>query len=66
MFTLEHYVHSKNIPDLPWTYTALKRTVQAERYLVEDDRALFMFRDGSAAWEAKEWLKPVLMSTQLD
>ena len=31
-------------------------TAQAERFQLEDDRVLFMFRDGSAAWEAKDFL----------
>ena len=31
-------------------------TAQAERFQLEDDRVLFMFRDGSAAWEAKDYL----------
>lgn len=26
------------------------------RYLVDDDRAIFMFKDGSQAWTAKEFL----------
>jgi hypothetical protein len=26
------------------------------RYLVADDRAIFMFKDGSQAWTAKEFL----------
>ncbi|XP_061383789.1 LDLR chaperone boca [Danaus plexippus] len=30
--------------------------IQAERYLIDDDRAIFMFKDGSQAWTAKEYL----------
>lgn len=26
------------------------------RYLVADDRAIFLFKDGSQAWDAKEFL----------
>lgn len=26
------------------------------RYLIDDDRAIFMFKDGSQAWTAKEFL----------
>lgn len=26
------------------------------RYLIDDDRAIFMFKDGSQAWSAKEFL----------
>lgn len=26
------------------------------RYLIDDDRAIFMFKDGSRAWEAKDFL----------
>ncbi|KAJ8918159.1 hypothetical protein NQ315_011616 [Exocentrus adspersus] len=30
--------------------------IQAERYLVDDNRAIFLFKDGSQAWTAKEYL----------
>jgi len=30
--------------------------IQAERYLVGDSRAIFLFKDGSQAWTAKEFL----------
>lgn len=30
--------------------------IQAERYLIADDRFIFMFKDGAQAWEAKEFL----------
>lgn len=26
------------------------------RYLIEDDRAIFMYKDGAQAWEAKDYL----------
>lgn len=26
------------------------------RYMVDDNRAIFMFKDGSLAWEAKDYL----------
>lgn len=30
--------------------------IQAERYLVDDNRAIFLFKDGSQAWDAKDFL----------
>ena len=30
--------------------------IQAERYLIGDDRAIFLFKDGSQAWDAKNFL----------
>ena len=29
---------------------------QAERFAIEDDRVLYMFREGSQAWEAKDYV----------
>uniref|UniRef100_U5EXW9 Putative chaperone for wingless signaling and trafficking of ldl receptor n=1 Tax=Corethrella appendiculata TaxID=1370023 RepID=U5EXW9_9DIPT len=29
---------------------------QAERYMISDDRAIFLFKDGQLAWEAKDFL----------
>lgn len=26
------------------------------RYMIDDNRAIFMFKDGSQAWEAKDYL----------
>jgi len=39
-----------------WQTGLWNNHVQAERYVLEDDRVMFMFRDGSAAWEAKDFL----------
>jgi len=39
-----------------WQTGLYNNHVQAERFQLEDDRVLFMFRDGSAAWEAKDFL----------
>ncbi|KAJ1527401.1 hypothetical protein ONE63_007383 [Megalurothrips usitatus] len=30
--------------------------IQAERYLIGDDRAIFLFKDGAQAWDAKNFL----------
>lgn len=30
--------------------------IQAEKYMVDERRAIFMFKDGSQAWEAKDFL----------
>ncbi|KAJ2949055.1 hypothetical protein O0L34_g5996 [Tuta absoluta] len=39
-----------------WQTSLWSNHIQAERYLVDDDRAIFMFKDGSQAWEAKKFL----------
>ncbi|XP_053609929.1 LDLR chaperone boca [Plodia interpunctella] len=39
-----------------WQTALWSNHIQAERYLIDDDRAIFMFKDGSQAWTAKEFL----------
>ncbi|XP_041978911.1 LDLR chaperone boca [Aricia agestis] len=39
-----------------WQTSLWSNHIQAERYLIGDDRAIFMFKDGSQAWAAKEYL----------
>lgn len=39
-----------------WQSGLWSNHIQAERYLIDDDRAIFMFKDGSQAWTAKEYL----------
>merc|ERR1712059_128787 len=39
-----------------WQTGLYNNHVQAERFLIEDDRVMFMFRDGVYAWEAKDFL----------
>ncbi|CAG4982945.1 unnamed protein product [Parnassius apollo] len=39
-----------------WQASLWSNHIQAERYLIDDDRAIFMFKDGSQAWTAKEFL----------
>ncbi|CAH1406563.1 unnamed protein product [Nezara viridula] len=39
-----------------WQTSLWNNHIQAERYLVEDNRAIFLFKDGSQAWEAKDYL----------
>ncbi|KAL0838887.1 hypothetical protein ABMA28_016908 [Loxostege sticticalis] len=39
-----------------WQAGLWSNHIQAERYLIDDDRAIFMFKDGSQAWTAKEYL----------
>ncbi|XP_071441230.1 LDLR chaperone boca [Hetaerina americana] len=39
-----------------WQTSLWNNHIQAERYLVDDNRAIFMFKDGSQAWDAKEFL----------
>lgn len=39
-----------------WQTSLWNSHMQAERYLVDDNRAIFLFKDGSQAWDAKEFL----------
>ncbi|XP_018024403.2 LDLR chaperone boca, partial [Hyalella azteca] len=39
-----------------WQGSLHNNHVQAERYMVDDQRAIFMFGDGSQAWDAKDFL----------
>ncbi|KAI9577605.1 LDLR chaperone boca [Glossina fuscipes] len=39
-----------------WQSGLWNNHIQAERYMVDDDRAIFLFKDGSQAWEAKDFL----------
>ncbi|KAJ8973725.1 hypothetical protein NQ317_012864 [Molorchus minor] len=39
-----------------WQSSLWNNHIQAERYLVDDNRAIFLFKDGSQAWTAKEFL----------
>lgn len=39
-----------------WQASLQNSHIQAERFMIEDDRVIFMFKDGSQAWEAKDFL----------
>lgn len=39
-----------------WQSSLQNSHIIAERYIISDDRAIFMFKDGSQAWEAKDFL----------
>ncbi|GAB0099165.1 LDLR chaperone boca [Sergentomyia squamirostris] len=39
-----------------WQSSLWNNHIQAERYMIEDARAIFMFKDGSHAWVAKDFL----------
>lgn len=39
-----------------WQTSLWNNHIQAERYLVDDNRAIFLFKDGSHAWVAKDYL----------
>ncbi|KAH8277576.1 hypothetical protein KR018_001458 [Drosophila ironensis] len=39
-----------------WQTSLWNNHIQAERYMVDDDRAIFLFKDGAQAWEAKDFL----------
>jgi len=39
-----------------WQTGLYNNHIQAERFVIEDDRVMFMFRDGAYAWEAKDFL----------
>lgn len=39
-----------------WQTSLWNNNIQAENYMIDDNRAIFMFKDGSQAWEAKDFL----------
>lgn len=39
-----------------WQTSLFNNHIQAERYMVEDSRAIFLFKDGAQAWDAKDFL----------
>lgn len=39
-----------------WQSSLTNSHISAERYIIGDNRAIFMFKDGSQAWEAKDYL----------
>ena len=39
-----------------WQTGLYNNHIQAERFVIEDNRVMFMFRDGGYAWEAKDFL----------
>lgn len=39
-----------------WQTSLFNSHIQAERYMVEDSRAIFLFKDGAQAWDAKDFL----------
>lgn len=39
-----------------WQSSLHNSHIIADRFIVADDRAIFMFKDGAQAWEAKEFL----------
>lgn len=51
-----------------WQGSLHNNHIQAERYMVDDQRAIFMFGDGSQAWDAKDFLveQPELEDCTID
>lgn len=39
-----------------WQTSLWNNHIQAERYMVDDNRAIFLFKDGTQAWDAKDFL----------
>lgn len=39
-----------------WQTSLWNNHIQAERYMIDTNRAIFMFKDGSQAWQAKDFL----------
>lgn len=39
-----------------WQTSLWNNHIQAERYMIGENRAIFMFKDGAQAWEAKDFL----------
>lgn len=39
-----------------WQTSLWNNHIQAERYMIDDNRAIFMFKDGAQSWAAKDFL----------
>lgn len=39
-----------------WQGSLFNNHIQCDRFLVDDNRAIFMFKDGAQAWDAKDFL----------
>ncbi|KAI1307244.1 LDLR chaperone boca [Halotydeus destructor] len=39
-----------------WQSSLMNSHISAERFVISDDRAIFMFKDGAQSWEAKDFL----------
>jgi len=39
-----------------WQTSLWNNHIQLERFMLEDDRCIFMFKDGAMAWESKDFL----------
>lgn len=39
-----------------WQTSLWNNHIQAERYMIDTNRAIFMFKDGAQAWQAKDFL----------
>lgn len=39
-----------------WQTSLWNNHIQAERYMIDDNRAIFMFKDGAQSWTAKDFL----------
>ena len=39
-----------------WVFSLLNAHIQADRYIVADDRVLLVIKDGSQTWDAKDFL----------
>lgn len=39
-----------------WQTSLWNSHIQAERYMIDDNRAIFMFKDGEQSWRAKDFL----------
>jgi len=39
-----------------WQSSLMNNHIQTDRFVIDDSRAIFMFKDGAQAWEAKDFL----------
>jgi hypothetical protein len=39
-----------------WQTSLWNNHIQAERYMIDTNRAIFMFKDGAQSWQAKDFL----------
>jgi hypothetical protein len=52
----DHDKHQAEEQTKLWQTSLWNNHIQAERYMIDDNRAIFMFKDGSQAWIAKDFL----------
>ena len=62
------FVHLARLISGLWKSSLQNNHLIAQRYLLEDDRVIFMFEDGEHAWDAKDYLlqQPELIDISIE